>query len=320
MAEEIVRAFGPASLSNLGPGFDTLGMCLDGIGDTVEVRKTASSGIEISFRNSPFGQDISVDPDKNTAGTAARYVAAQMGYTEGLHLNIVKGFKPGSGIGSSAASAVAAAWAVNQLLGGALSKGELIEAVLQGESIASGARHGDNVLPALLGGLVLVSSQDPTRYRRISVPGNLWIVVILPEVQVLTKEARNMLPKTVNLRTAVNQASSLAFMVCAFQAGDWKEVGRWMMRDGIAEPVRATLVPCYNQIKLAAIEAGAYGCALTGSGPAMFAISDDERHASIIRQAMLEASHKAGVGATAYLSQVNQVGACETVTQDLLDI
>ncbi len=310
MSEEFVQVFGPASLSNLGPGFDTLGMCLEGIGDTIAAKKTREPGISISFVDNDFGRGITVDPAKNTAGVAAKLVVDRLGYDEGIHLEITKGFKPGSGIGSSAASAVGAAFAANELLGSVLSRDALIDAVLGGEAVASGARHGDNVLPALLGGLVLVSSADPTTYRKISVPADLWLIVILPEVEVLTKQARAMLPGMVPLEAAIHQASALAFMTEAFRAGDWAAVGRWMMCDQIAEPVRSTLVPCYAHIKQAALEAGAYGCALTGSGPAMFAISDDESRAGGILQAMQEASVAAGVNASAYLSQVNEQGAC----------
>ena len=311
MVDEKVRVFGPASLSNLGPGFDTLGLCLDGIGDVVEARKTDEPGVAIHFSDTEFGRGITTDPQKNTAGVAAQLVLDHLGYESGVALSIEKGFKPGSGIGSSAASAVGAAYATSLLLGNALSKDELINAVLGGEAIASGARHGDNVLPALFGGLILVSSSDPTQYRRISLRSDLWIVVILPEVQVLTRQARAMLPKDVPLRDAVNQASALAFMIDAFRAGDWDVVGRFMMEDRIAEPVRSTLVPCYNQIKTAALDAGAYGCALTGSGPAMFAIADHKNHADSIRQAMREACKSVGIDCSVYLSQVNDNGVCD---------
>ncbi|MFK7848055.1 MAG: homoserine kinase [Rhodothermales bacterium] len=311
-SDDTVRVFGPASLSNLGPGFDTLGLCLEGIGDIVEARKSDLPGVEISFSDNAFGQGISLDPTKNTAGVAAAIVAGQLQYKGGISLEITKGFKPGSGIGSSAASAVAAAYAVNALLKGGLSKNDLIEAVLGGEAIASGARHGDNVLPALFGGLVLVSSEDPTQYRMISLPDDLWIIVALPEVQVLTKQARAMLPGMVSLKAAVHQASALAFMTDAFRAGDWQAVGKWMMRDKLAEPVRSTLVPCYDQIKKAALEAGAFGCALTGSGPAMFAISDNEQKAQSILRAMHEASTAVGIESSLYLSRVNRDGVSTT--------
>ena len=256
----------------------------------------------------PFSVGITLDPEKNTAGVAAQLVAKELGYNGGLELRIQKGFKPGSGIGSSAASAVGAAYAVGELLSPGIAKEQLIEPVLGGEAMASGARHGDNVLPALFGGLVLVSSSEPANFRKIAIPSDLWLVVILPEVQVLTREARAMLPAQVPMQHAVNQASSLAFMIEAFRAGDWAEVGRRMMEDQLAEPVRATLVPCYTQIKAAAMAAGAFGCALTGSGPAMFAISDKQEQAQSVLLAMQEASLAAGIASAAYLSRVNDAG------------
>lgn len=308
--DEAVRVFGPASLSNLGPGFDTLGLCLQGVGDVVEAVKVDKPGIHICFVENDFGGGITTDPVKNTAGVAAQLIVDQVGYSGGVSLTITKGFKPGSGIGSSAASAVAAAFATSELLQANLEKQDLVDAVLGGEAIASGARHGDNVLPALFGGLILVSSSDPTVYRNVLIPTDLWIVTILPDVEVLTKQARAMLPAQVQLQTAVNQASSLAFMIDAFHAGDWRTVGRWMMEDKIAEPVRSTLVPCYTQIKAAALDAGAYGCALTGSGPAMFAITSSQADAKRIAQAMFDAGHAVGVSSTTYISQVNQEGVC----------
>jgi homoserine kinase len=304
-----VRVFGPASLSNLGPGFDTLGLCLGGVGDVVEAWKKETPGIQIVLGESGQRESIPLEPERNTAGVAAATVLAQLGEAQGVVLKITKGFTPGSGIGSSAACAVAAAWAVNSIFGSPLTKPDLIEAVLSGEAVASGSRHGDNVLPALLGGLVLVSSSDPTQFRQISVPNTLWISLVLPELKVLTRQARAMLPERVPLQSAVNQASALAFMIDAFRSADWPEVGRWMMQDRLAEPVRATLVPCYEPIKRAALDAGAYGCALSGSGPAMFAISDAQPTARSILDAMLEATRQERVNATGYLSQVNDRGA-----------
>ena len=308
---EKVCVFGPASLSNLGPGFDTLGLCLKDVGDVVEVCKSDKEGVAIFLDDCGSKAGIPVDPFKNTAGVAALEVLKLLGATTGVDLYIKKGFTPGSGIGSSAACAAAAAWAVNVLHGTPLSKDDLLEAVLEGEAIASGAKHGDNALPALLGGLILVSSQHPTEYRRISIDYPFFISLILPQIQVLTKKARAMLPATVPLKTAVFQASALGFMVDAFRAGDLAEVGRWMMQDQLAEPVRADLVPCYDSVKRAALGSGAFGCALTGSGPAMFAISEDEVTAKRIMQSMIEASNLHGISASGYITAPNEAGARE---------
>ena len=309
--EKKVRVFGPASLSNLGPGFDTLGLCLESLGDIVQAEQLGHPGVSISLNECGKTAGIPLDPDKNTAGVAAQVVLSSLNVSTGVHLSIEKGFEAGSGIGSSAACATAAAWAVNLLYGGELTKEDLIEAVLAGESVASGVKHGDNVLPALLGGIVLVSSQNPTVYKRIYNDKPLWVAILLPRLKVLTKEARAILPDTVSIQTAVNQASSLGFLISALHQGAWEELGYWMMQDQLAEPVRCQLVPCFSQVKAAALENGAFGCALSGSGPAIFAITDNEQQGNQILQAMLDASLREKIQAAGYLSRVNSEGALQ---------
>ena len=309
MRSEIVRVFGPASLSNLGPGFDTLGLCLTGLGDVVEARRSEHPGVSIKLDSCGEQTGIPVDPLLNTAGVAALELLKKLGTSEGVHLFIEKGFVAGSGIGSSAACAAAAAWAVNILFDRPFEKDELLDVVLSGEAVASGARHGDNVLPSLLGGTILVSSKNPTRYRRIKVARPFWVALLLPELKVLTKQARSMLPGEVPLQAAVIQASALAFMIAALMEGDLKEAGYWMMQDQLAEPVRSQLVPCYSVVKTAALRHGALGCALTGSGPAMFSITEDEPTARIVMNEMQMAATSLGIKGAGFVSQVNEQGA-----------
>lgn len=228
-----------------------------------------------------------------------------------MHFRLRKGIPLGSGIGGSAASAVAGAWAANVLMGSPLDKEEMVEAVLDAEDFASGGRHGDNGLPALLGGLVLVSSSNPSRYRRVRLPEELHIAIILPDVEVLTKQAREMLPTHVPLRDAVHNASELAFLVDAYRCGDWETVGKCMMQDRLVEPVRAALVPCFRSVRTAAVEAGAFGCALTGSGPAMFALAASEADAARVAEAMKEASRADGIDARTVLASANEDGVSE---------
>ena len=301
------RAFGPASLSNLGPGFDALGLCIDHVGDVVEARRTNAPGVTVAAIDGDGGV-LPRAAERNTAARAAQTVLDRAGADFGVELRIEKGVPLGSGIGGSAASAVAGAWAANLLLDEPLPKDALVEAVLAGEELASGSRHGDNVLPALFGGLVLVSSSDPTRYRHVPLPCDLHIAVIVPEVQILTKQARAMLPQQVGLRDAVHNAAELGFLLDAFRAGDWEAVGHSIMQDRLVEPVRATLVPCYGAVRAAALEAGAFGCALTGSGPAMFALADDAAHTEQVLAAMLAASRAHGIDALALTTQANADG------------
>ena len=260
-------AMGPPSLSNLGPGFDTLGLCFKGPSDTVKA--TLTNGREVTVSS-----DVSLpaDPMKNTAGRAAKCVLDAAEATCGIHLKIKKGITIGSGIGGSAASAAAGAWATNLALGRPLEKVDLVKAVLEGESVASGgAYHGDNALPSLLGGLVLTSPVCPSDYRQIKLKEPLFITILLPKHPILTAEARSILPDAIPMRTAVENASDLALLLYALSEGDYADAGRYMMRDRIAEPARSTLLPFYEDVRAAAMKAGAWACAITGSGPAMFA-------------------------------------------------
>ena len=280
-----VKVFAPASLSNLGPGFDTVGLAFEGPGDTIIARLTRSPGIVIES-----AVRLPTEPELNTAGCAALVVLQQAKSDHGLHLTIQKGIPLGSGVGGSAASAAAGAWAANLLLGRPFSKEDLVEAVLEGESVASGGiRHGDNALPALFGGLILTSPVSPGDYRRITLRRAMHLVVLLPSLRILTKAAREALPTQVGFRDYVHNASDLAFMLHALLAGDWARLGPYLMRDRLVEPVRARQVSAYSAIREAALNAGAYAAALTGSGPAMFAVAPDAGGAEVIKTAMIGA-------------------------------
>ncbi|MFW5973483.1 MAG: homoserine kinase [Bacteroidota bacterium] len=302
-----VAVFGPASLSNLGPGFDALGLCIGGAGDTIIASLSDEPGVRITSISGDAGL-LPLDAPSNTAAVAAGAVLSAADFDVGLELRIEKNVPFGSGIGGSAASAVAGAWAANLALGTPFDKEALVEAVLAGEAVASGARHGDNVLPALFGGLVLVSSSDPTRFRQIALPRPLHLAIIAPAVQVLTRVAREILPQNVGLRDAVHNAAELAFLLDAFRVGDWETVGRCIMSDRLVEPVRATLVPCYDAVRHAAMESGAFGCALTGSGPALFAVAESPDHAELVLESMITASHAAGTDATGFVTEANPHG------------
>ena len=303
-----ITVFGPASLSNLGPGFDTLGLCLEGLGDVVEAWLTDTPGVQVEIGEGTVAAPIPIDPAKNTAARAAVVVLQQAGAGRGLVLRIGKGIPLGSGVGGSAASAVAGAWAANVLLGQPFEKQALVRAVLSGEALASGSEHGDNVLPALFGGLVLTSPTDPAYHRHIALPRALPMAVVLPQIEILTSEARALLPDAVPFRHAIHNAADLAFMLDAFREGDWATVGRHMMNDRLVEPVRAGLVPCYDAVRQAAMEAGAYGCALTGSGPAMFALAETPAGAAHVLAAMQAACQTHGIDAEGLVTEAASEG------------
>ena len=281
-------AWAPASLSNLGPGFDCLGLAVDVWGDTVEAFPDDRQGVSIRYHPESAWRGAET-AGENTAGKAASRVLERLSMSGGVELVIRKGLIPGSGLGSSAASAAAAAVAVNQLHGAPLSRQELVEAVLDGEAVASRARHGDNALSALFGGVVLVSAEDPIQYRLLGTPDPPPIAILLPRVEILTANARALLPESVPFTSAVSNASNLANLVAAMIAGDWEEAGRMMMRDRIVEPVRAGLIPGFSMIRSAALEAGAFGCAVSGSGPAIFALAPDDATARKALEAMTAA-------------------------------
>ncbi len=296
-----VSVFGSASLSNLGPGFDTLGLCIKGIGDIIDARFSAEPGITITSE-----APIPLEAKNNTAGRAAHLVMTKAADKRGLHLHIRKGIPIGSGIGGSAASASAGAWAANLLLGKPFTKNELAYEVLEAERLASGGTlHGDNALPSLLGGLILTSPVKPLDYRRIELTSPMHLVVVLPKRTILTADARTILPRVVPRLEAVHNASDLAFMLHSLMTGDWDTLAPYMMRDRIVEPARASLVPCYTKVRKAALDAGACAVALTGSGPAMFAIMKDAGAGSAICSAMVEA---AGEGAKGIVTQADMHG------------
>ncbi len=302
------RAWAPASLSNLGPGFDCLGIAIEPWGDSVEARLNDSGKVRISY-HADSAWEGPTDWERNTAGVAAKQVLALLDDTKGVDLTICKGAVPGSGIGSSAASAAAAAWAVNLSFGRSLEKDDLVSAVLAGEKVASGSLHGDNVLPSLYGGVVISSSTDPTIFKRLIPTTAPFLSLCLPAMEVLSKEARNRLPKNVPMEDAISNASFLAVMVAALAESDWITVGQLMMNDRIVEPVRAQILSAYEDVRIAAMELGAFGCALSGSGPAMFALAESYHSAEKIVAAMIEATHSHDISATGEVSGIDELGA-----------
>ena len=300
-------AFAPASLSNLGPGFDALGCAIEGYGDQVEVRLRDDGRLNVSFDEASSVYGLPTGVAQNTAVHAVDWVFRHFGWTGGADVLIRKGIRPGSGLGSSSASAVAGMAAAAHLFA-PMEESDRVEAVLAGESIASGSRHGDNVLPTLFGGMVSVSPTNPTVYRHVTTPPGLHLAVLFPDVQILTKQARAILPKSVPLSLAAQNWSALAFLVSAWQAGDWDVVGRMIMEDQIVEPVRASLLPCYGAVKQAALDAGALGCALSGSGPSMFSVCDTALAAQRLADVMLEACNDLGIGGISFASAPNMTG------------
>ncbi len=300
-----VRAFAPATVSNLGPGFDIIGLALRGPGDVVTARRTSAPGVQI-VRISGDGGRLSRDPASNTAGIAAIATLRKAGLDAGVELEIDKGMPVGSGLGSSASSAVAAAFAVNQLLGSPLRKVELIEPCLDAESVVAG-RHADNVAPCLLGGLVLVRSVDPVDVVRLPVPEGLTMVVAVPDFELETRRARAVLPEHVPLHAMVHNTANAASLVSACYSGDIDLLGR-CMSDEVVTPARAALIPGASAVMQAALRCGAIGTSISGAGPSIFAISHSADGARRVGEAMVAAFAQAGLRAVVHTSPLDCPG------------
>ncbi|MEP6572255.1 MAG: homoserine kinase [Gemmatimonadota bacterium] len=281
-----IRVFAPGSVGNVGPGLDILGLAVSGAGDRVEATMVAGGGITILDAGHP---ELPTDPAANTAGLAAHEVRRRSGASsvDGIALRVTKGLPLSGGQGGSAASAVAAAVAVNELLGRPLDTQGLLEACLAAEEIVAG-RHADNLAPSLLGGLVLIRSIDPLEVVRIPVPDNLFVVLASPAQRLRTVDARAVLPETVSRAVALHQAAQVGAMVAAALLGDLRLFGR-AIDDRIAEPARAPLLPGFIEAKRAALEAGALGSSISGSGPTAFALAAGRESAQRIAEAMVRA-------------------------------
>jgi homoserine kinase len=303
-----IRAFAPATVANIGPGFDVLGLALDEPGDCVQARRVDGDGVAIVSVSGDDGR-LPRDAASNTAGIAATAVLKWAGIEAGIELEVDKGMPLGSGLGSSAASAAAAAWAVNCLLGKPLGDLELIEACLEAETAVSG-RHADNVAAAILGGVVIVRSVDPLDVIPIPVPPGLIVVVVTPTFELPTRKAREALPETVPLATAVANQADLAAFVAAMHSGDLDLLAR-TLEDRLATPFRSAMIPGAQNVMDAARTAGALGSGLSGSGPTIFALCDGDRVAAQATAAMAEAFRHAGLDCKAVVSPVNCVGARE---------
>lgn len=303
---EQCAAFAPATVANLGLGFDILGLALSGPGDVVRARRVEGALVSIAAITGDQGR-LPLSAEANTAGIAARATLRRADVQIGVELAIEKGLPLGSGLGSSAASAAAAAVAVNALLGAPLRKHELVEPCLEAEAAVSG-RHADNVAPALLGGLILVRSLDPLDLVRLPMPEELSVVVVTPALELPTREARAVLPRAVPLGDLVRNTANLAALLSAFATGDLALMAR-CLPDQIVTPVRARLIPGCLDVIEAALDAGALGSSISGAGPSIFALCRSDHGARATAAAMIRAFERSGLQSQTVTSPVNCPGA-----------
>ena len=303
-----VRVFAPASISNLGCGFDVFGMALEGPGDEVVVRAATGTGI-VAVSVSGDGGRVPTDPARNAAALAVDGVLDRLRSPAGVAIEVRKGIPLASGLGGSAASAVAGAVAADALLGGGLDRTALLECAMIGERKGSGADHADNAAPSLIGGFVLVLPGTPPRMVELPTPDDLVVAVAHPQMEVETRRARMILGDTIPLKAGVQQWGNAAGMVAGLFRGDWDLIARCLC-DAVAEPMRAKLVPGFERVRAAALDAGAVGAGLSGSGPSVFALCRGELGAQATAAAMAEAFLvEAGVASDTVISGPHPRGA-----------
>ena len=303
-----VRVFAPASVSNLGCGFDIFGMALETPGDEVAVRAASGTGI-VSVTVTGDAGRVPTDPARNAAALAVEGVLARLGSAAGVAIEVHKGIPMASGLGGSAASAVAGAVAADTLLGGSLDRTALLECAMIGERKGSGGNHADNAAPSLIGGFVLVLPGAPPKMVPLPTPDDLVVAVAHPHMEVETRQAREILGDTIPLMAGVRQWGNAAGMVAGLLQGDWELIARCMC-DAVAEPVRAKLVPGFEQVKAAALDSGAEAAGLSGSGPSVLALCRGRRRAERVAAAMATAFRDAaGVESDMVISGAKAGGA-----------
>lgn len=301
---DAVHIYAPATVANVGPGFDILGFAINQPGDEIIIEKSIRDQHVIIDRS---GVGLPLDPDKNVATIAIKAMLDQLGNQQKFQLTFLKKITPGSGIGSSAASAAGAVYGANVLLGEPFTKTELVPFAMKGEEAASGSAHADNVAPALLGGFVLIRCYHPLDMISIPGPHKIYCVVVYPDICINTQDSRKILKTSVPLAKAVTQCGNVAGLITGLITGNLRLISD-SMHDVIAEPIRSFLIPEYDKVIDAALKSGALGCSISGSGPSIFALTRDEGSALMAGKAMEKVFADAEIGSSIFVSQVNRQG------------
>lgn len=299
-----IKVFCPATIANLNCGFDVMGLCLDGIGDEMVLRKVAEKGIKITKIT---GADLPYQTEKNVAGVAGLALLNSVDIDFGFEIEIHKKIKAGSGIGSSSASAAGAVFGINELLGKPFTKHQLVDFAMKGEAIASGCEHADNVAPCLLGGFTLVRGYNPLDVIKIESPSELFAVVLHPQIELKTADARAVLQPTIPLKNAIIQCGNLGGLIAGLYTNDYKLIGR-SLQDVIIEPMRKHLIPNFDEVKNAAMINGALGAGISGAGPSIFALCKGENTAKKIALAMQKNFKNTKIAFDIHISKINDEG------------
>lgn len=299
-----IRLFSPATVANVSCGFDVMGFCLDNVGDEMVIRKIDKKGVFISTVE---GFDLPTEPKLNVAGVSALAMYEAMNVDFGFEIEIYKNIKPGSGIGSSAASAVGSVFGMNELLGRPFNKTQLTEFAIKGEALASKCEHADNLAPALFGGFTLVKSVSPLQILEIPSPDDLYATIIHPQIEIKTSESRAILPKEVPLNNAIIQSANLGSLVHALHTSDYDLIKSALI-DVVVEPYRSQLIPLFTEVKQASLNAGALGAGISGSGPSIFTLSKGLENANKVKDAMHNVYSKSDIDFDIHVSKINTKG------------
>ncbi len=308
--KQTVKVSAPATVANLVCGFDILGLALENPQDEMVVSISSAPGIRIEHID---GYSLPVEPEKNVAGAALLSLMEEYREPVGFEVTINKLIKPGSGLGSSAASSVGAVVAANYLLEEPFSKNDLVRFAMAGEKVASGVKHADNIAPGIFGGVTLIRSIFPLDIISIPAP-QLFITVVHPQIEVKTADARQILRKEVPLKNAIRQWGNIAGLVAGLMKGDYDLIGR-SLEDVIIEPVRSILIPGFDEVKALSKEQGALGGGISGSGPSIFMLSKGYSTARQIETIMQDVYEKMDIEYKTYVTNLNHQGAIVTPFQ-----
>lgn len=302
-----IKATAPASVANVSCGFDIFGFAVESPCDEVTLTLKDDPGVVMTSITGDDGR-LPSDASRNTAGVAVQEYLKAIDSRQGIAIELIKNLPLGSGMGSSAASSVAALVAVNHLMGNPLKRNELLPFAMEAERVACGSAHADNVAPALLGGFVLIRSYNPLDVTRIPTPDDLYCTLIHPQLELKTEDSRNVLKASVPLRDAVRQWGNIAGLVVGLMKPDYGLIGR-SLQDYIVEPLRSVLIPGFERIKETAVQAGALGAGISGSGPTIFALSVSAATARKVGEAIREEFESFHVESEVHVSRINTKGA-----------
>ncbi|MDB5136037.1 MAG: thrB 1 [Mucilaginibacter sp.] len=305
--EKLIKVFAPATVANVVCGFDVLGFAVNQPGDEVIMRVTHKPGITISKITGDNGR-LPLDPYKNTVGVSVQHYLDSIGRTDiGLDIELHKKMPIGSGLGSSSASTVAGLFAAKTLLGDETDAVKLLPFAMKGEEMACGHGHADNVAPALLGGFVLIRSYEPLDIVKLPHPQGLYCAIVFPDVDVPTREARQIIRNKIFMKDAVTQWGNIAGLVSGLFMNDIDLIGRSMI-DILVEPVRSMLIPDFYKMREMAMNSGAVSFGISGSGPSVFAFTRDEETARLITQKLQQHLTSIKIGSNIYVSEINDKG------------